>query len=449
MKKIGLLIFVIVFACSNKMNAQTVMTIAGNGLPGFSGDTAAAIDAELYGPYGVALDGLGNIYIIDQLNQRIRKIDASGIIITIAGTGTAGYSGDSGLAMNAQINLPRGIAADDSGNVYIADYGNNCIRKVDNMGYITTIAGTGHPGYTGDNGPAVAAKLNSPSGVAVDNKGNIFIADRSNQVVRKVNSAGIITTFAGNGIYGYNGDNWPSALLASFEFPTALAVDKMGNVYIADQFNERIRMVDTSGYISTVWGDGNIGFSPDNDPATLSWMCEPDGVALDSIGDIYVSDECDHRIRKLEAGAGAVITIAGNGISGYNGDSASALLTEIGDCKGIASDPSGIVYFADWNNNRVNAITSTLYSPSLQQSISGVRIYPNPTQGNFTINITSNSNQQAKLVISNVLGETVKIATVATNKDQQVSLNAATGIYFISATTPDSKWNGKLEVATQ
>ncbi len=449
MKKIGLLIFVIVFACSSKTNAQTVMTIAGNGTAGFSGDTAAATAAELYGPYGVALDGLGNIYIIDQLNQRIRKIDASGIIITIAGTGTAGYSGDSGLAVNAQLNSPRGIAADDSGNIFIADYGNHCVRRIDVMGYITTFAGTGHAGSKGDNGAADTAELRNPSGVAVDNKGNVFIADRGNQVVRKVNSAGIITTIAGNGLYGYNGDNWPSATQASFEYPTALAVDKIGNVFIADQFNERIRKVDTFGRISNVWGDGNLGYSQNGDPAAISWLCEPNSIALDSVGNVYVSDECNHRIRKMVAGSTEVITVAGNGISGYNGDSASALNTEIGDCKGIAVDGGGNIYFADWSNNRVNYMTSTLATATVKQNISGVSIYPNPTQGSFTINITSSNNEQASLVITNVLGEVVKEVSVSTNKAQVVNLNAATGIYLLSAITSNGKWNGKLEVNPQ
>ena len=434
MKRIGLLIFVIVSACSLHAGAQTIMTIAGNGVAGYNGDTIAATSAELFGPYGVAIDGQGNKYIIDQQNQRIRKVDAAGTITTICGTGVAGFSGDSGLAVNAQIHNPWGITVDVAGNVYIADFGNDRVRKIDQTGIITTIAGTGTTGFSGDGGPAVAAKITGPSGVAADIYGNVYFADRGNQRIRKIDTAGIINTIAGNGQVGYNGDNWPSATQASLNYPIALALDNTGNIFVADEFNQRIRKIDTFNKISTVVDTA---------------LSDPNGVALDSIGDIFISNEGNYRIIKVVAANNHMVTVAGDGVSGYNGDSSSALTAEIGDCKGLAVDNSGNVYFADYPNNRVNMVTSTVSVPAVYQNISGVSIYPNPSAGVFMVNITSNDNEQAAVVITNVLGETVRNMSIATNKTQSIDLDVAAGVYFFTATTANGKWNGKLVVAAK
>ena len=176
---------------------------------------------------------------------------------------------------------------------------------------------------------------------------------------------------------------------------------------------------------------------------------DPNGVALDSIGDIFISNEGNYRIIKVVAANNHMVTVAGDGVSGYNGDSSSALTAEIGDCKGLAVDNSGNVYFADYPNNRVNMVTSTVSVPAVYQNISGVSIYPNPSAGVFMVNITSNDNEQAAVVITNVLGETVRNMSIATNKTQSIDLDVAAGVYFFTATTANGKWNGKLVVAAK
>jgi sugar lactone lactonase YvrE len=220
----------------------TITTIAGTGGYGGSGDGGPATSAQLWDPRGVAVDSDGNIYIADPGNYRIRKVDSSGNITTFAGNGTPGYSGDGESATSAQLNNPNGIAVDSLGNIYIADQYNYRIRKVDSDGKITTIAGNGTPGYSGDGGPATSAQLYNPSGVAVDSDGNIYIADNNNYRVRKVDSSGKITTFAGTGTAGYSGDGGP-ATLAQLNWPYGVAVDSVGNIYIADRSNNRIRKV--------------------------------------------------------------------------------------------------------------------------------------------------------------------------------------------------------------
>ena len=198
-----------------------ITTVAGNGSAGYSGDGGPATSAQLDGPEGVAVDGSGNLYIADTCNNRIRKVSATGIITTVAGNGSAGYSGDGGPATSAQLSLPAGVAVDGSGNLYIADSGNNRIRKVSATGIITTVAGNGSPGYSGDGGPATSAQLNQPAGVAVDASGNLYIADSSNNRIRKVSATGIITTVAGNGFDGYSGDGGPATSAATQLAPRA------------------------------------------------------------------------------------------------------------------------------------------------------------------------------------------------------------------------------------
>jgi sugar lactone lactonase YvrE len=226
------------------------------------------------------MDSAGNIYIADMRNNRIRKVAASGIITTVAGNGTGGYSGDNGPATSASLSSPLGVALDSSGNIYIADYGNSRIRKVDTTGTITTVAGNGIQRYSGDNGPATSASLYGCTGVALDSSGNIYIADNYNNRIRKVNTVGTIITVAGNGTPGYSGDNGP-ATSASLDHPSNIAMDSSGNIYIADSYNNRIRKVDTSGIITTVAGSYFKGYAGDNGPATAAWLYYHNGVEVD------------------------------------------------------------------------------------------------------------------------------------------------------------------------
>jgi RHS repeat-associated protein len=253
-------------------------------------------------PYGVAVDASGNLYISENLNCRILKVDRNRVMTVIAGNGTQGYGGDDGPAIEAKLNVPSGLTIDASGNLYIVDTANHRIRKVDPNGIITTVAGNGTGGYGGDGGPATQARLYYPYGAAVDLLGNLYIADMSNHRIRKVNPNGIITTIAGNGLYGYAGDGGP-AIEAKLYEPNGVVLDGAGNLYIADAWNQRIRRVDTSGIINTVAGSGPIGgsqggYSGDGGPATEARFNLPIGVTVDAAGNLYISDSSNCRIRK-------------------------------------------------------------------------------------------------------------------------------------------------------
>ena len=284
-----------------------ITTVAGNGTHGYSGDGGPATRAGLYGPSGVFVDDAGNIYIVCQVSYRIRKVDPSGIITTVAGTGIPGYSGDGGPATQASFNGPRGIFVDVQGNLYIADTANHRIRKVDPSGIITTVAGTGIPGYSGDGGSATQAQLDGPWGVFVDAQDTLYIA--AGYAVRKVDPSGIITTIAGNGIPGYSGDGGP-ATRAGLNFAASAVVDGQGDLYIADINNARIRKVDTFGTITTIAGNGERGYSGDGGPAIQAGLNFPTGVALDTAGNLYIADTNNDRIRRV--GDAAIASSSGD-----------------------------------------------------------------------------------------------------------------------------------------
>jgi len=284
----------------------TIYTLAGNGTQGFSGDNGPATGAELFQPLGVALDSAGNVYVADSSNNRIRKV-SNGVITTVAGNGTPGFSGDGGPATSTGLNYPSGVALDSAGSLYIADAGDNRIRKVSN-GVITTVAGTGGwGGYGGDGGPATSAWLLVPSGVAVDSAGSLYIADAGNNRIRKV-SNGVITTVAGNGTLGYSGDGGP-ATNAQLNGPEGVAVDSGGNIYIADMDNNRIRKV-SNGVITTVAGNGTQGLSGDNGPAVSAELYRPEGIAVDATGNLYIADTWNNRIRILTPTGSCTYSVA-------------------------------------------------------------------------------------------------------------------------------------------
>jgi trimeric autotransporter adhesin len=304
-------------------------------------------------------DFAGNLFIADQFNHRIRKIAPDGTISTIAGTGTPGYSGDGGPAANAQINTPTGIRADDAGNLYIADVGNQRIRKVDASGMITTLAGNGNKGYGGDGGPAIDASFYNPVRVAVDPSGNVLVADQSDHRIRRITPAGIITTLAGNGAGtpaagSFSGDGGP-ATSASLNNPTAVTVDAAGVVYFSDQFNQRIRKVVLDGTITTIAGNGNPGFTGDGGPAVAASLNYPGGITVDAAGNLYVKDDLNYRTRRI-ATNGTISTIAGSGVSGFSGDGGAATAASLNGNFGITLDLLGNLYIADSTNNRVREV---------------------------------------------------------------------------------------------
>jgi trimeric autotransporter adhesin len=347
--------------------------VAGDGTAGYTGDGGLATSASLYYPYGVAVDASGNIYIADTSNSRIRLVTKStGIITTVAGDGTTVYKGDGGLATSAGLYYPNGVAVDASGNIYIADTSNQRVRLVTkSTGIITTVAGDGTIGYKGDGGLATSAGLYTPNDVAVDASGNIYIADTVNSRIRLVTkSTGIITTVAGDESKLYNGDGG-LATSASLSTPYRIAVDASGNIYIADSGNHRVRLVTKStGIITTVAGDGTIGYKGDGGLATSASLYYPYGVAADASGSIYIADTGNHRIRMVTKSTGIITTVAGDGTLGYEGDGGLATSAGLYAPYGVAVDASGIIYIADTFHHGIRLVNPTASTASLAPSLS-------------------------------------------------------------------------------
>lgn len=327
-----------------KNDVRIIDTVAGDRVRGYNGDGIPAKEAHLYFPAGITVDAMGDLYIADMENHRIRKVDVNGIITTVAGNGIGGYSGDGGPATAASFFYPGSIAVDNIGNLYIADNSHR-IRKVDKNGTITTIAGTGTYGYSGDGGPATAAKIHFPSGIQIDNTGNLYFGDTYNRRVRKIDPNGIITTVAGNGIRGYSGDGG-LATAARLSYPHELAIDVNGNLYILDWGNYCIRKVDTKGIITTVAGTGIRGYSGDGGPAVSANLNYSYGVAVDVIGNLYIADSFNYRVRKVDS-TGIITTIAGTGTYGYGGNGGPATEAMIEHSSGISIDTAGNLYFSE------------------------------------------------------------------------------------------------------
>jgi hypothetical protein len=323
-----------------------ISLIAGNGTAGFGPIGGEATSAALNGPRDATVDASGNIYISDFSNNIIEKVTPSGVITIFAGTGTAGFQGDGGAATSAELNQPGGTVVDSKGNVYIADFGNNVIRVVNSSGIISTFAGNATAGFSGDGGAATSAELSEPVDVALDLSGNLYIADRGNNRIRMVSAAtGIITTFAGNGTAGFSGDGG-SANEAEFSATLQdMAVDSHSNLIITDRGNNRIRMVNTSGIISTVAGNGAAGFSGDGGSATSAELDNPFGVAVDAAGNIYFSDETNSRLRMVNP-SGIITTIAGGGAGLVSGGGPAAN-AELSEPTGLSISSNGTIYFAD------------------------------------------------------------------------------------------------------
>jgi sugar lactone lactonase YvrE len=345
--------------------AGDIYTVAGTGNAGYTGDRGAATSAELCYPQGVAVDNSGNIYIADTSNSAIRVVagsrppsgDTAGDIYTVAGNGRWGYTGDGGAATGAELNYPLAVAVNSSGNLYIADENNYVIREV-SSGTISTVAGNGYYSYSGDGGLAANAQLYYPMGTAVDGAGNVYIADYDNYVVRKVDAiTGIISTVAGNGIDGYTGDGG-AATKAEVGEPVGVAVDNSGNLYISDYSNNVVRKVVLStGRISTFAGNGDCSYGGDGSDAIYASLCEPQGIALDSSGNLYIADADNVVIREVDASTGVISTVAGNNSWGYSGDGGPATSAQLDWPTDVALDASGNLYIADSENQVIREVS--------------------------------------------------------------------------------------------
>ena len=258
----------------------------------------------------MAIGPAGELYIAADDSSQVVRVNAEGKIEVVAGNGRAGFTGDGGLAMAARLDMPLGIAVDAAGNLFIVDSGNHAIRKVTRDGIIQTVAGNRREGFSGDGGPAAAASLSEPIAVAVDGSGNLYIADTGNQRVRRVSPDGIIQTIAGSGKSGYSGDGGP-ATAATLNDPSGVAVDASGRLYIADRLNRRVRRISPNGTIETVAGNGSAVLPEDGVPATAAHLDIPRGLAVDSSGAIFVSDSNAHRVRRVGLD-GVIRTVAGN-----------------------------------------------------------------------------------------------------------------------------------------
>lgn len=310
-------------------------------------------------PSSIVFDTQGNLYLAEAANHTVCKVDSAGHITTIAGTGTQGFSGDNGPAMAAQLDSPQGLALDAANHLYIADTHNNRIRTLDlATGLIATVAGSSTSGFDGDNGPATSAHLNQPTALAVDSGNRLYITDTQNHRIREVSPSGVITTIAGNGTQGFSGDGGP-ATSAELDSPFGLAVDTNQNLYIADAHNNRIRRLDgKTGLITTIAGTGPLGFSGDNTQASAAALALPHGLAIDSAGNVYIADTANHRIRRIDATTGTITTIAGNGIQGFSGDAGPATQASLNTPQSPALSPSSLVTLADSENQRVRQISS-------------------------------------------------------------------------------------------
>lgn len=336
-------------------------TAAGSGEKGFDGDNGLAVKAKLFRPTAVDVDKAGNLFIVDNGNNCIRKVDSNGIITTFAGTGKPGLSGDGGPAVQAQFNSPYGIRVDPGGNVLVADQGNNRIRKITPDGIIKTVAGNGKSEFSGDGGLAIDASLSNPDDVLVDETGSMYIADGGNHRVRKVTPDGIIKTIAGTGKLRYNGESGYSgdgsqAVAARLNFPSLLAADNAGNLYIGDFFNHAIRKITPEGIIYTVAGTGKRGFNGDNISARNAQLNEPGGIAIAPDGSLLIADGLNFRIRRIK-NDGSIQTIAGTGKRGFSGDGGPALNADLSVVDMIKIDLKGSIYFADVSNNRIRRLT--------------------------------------------------------------------------------------------
>jgi hypothetical protein len=440
-------LFTFGFSFLTSLSAQNIIsTVAGDSTfaEDYSGDGGPATAAGLYSPYNVAVDHAANLYIADEGNQVIRMVtNSTGIITTVAGNNAygLGFSGDEGQATLAELNYPAGVAVDHSGNIFIADAGNNAIREVFSRS-IYTVAGIGTiSGYSGDGGAATSAELNNPMDVFLDATGNLFIADAQNNVIREVIKAtGIISTVAGNNAFGkgYSGDGG-AATNAELNIPTGVAVDASGNIFIADFNNQVIREVNhSSGNITTVAGNNAFGkgYSGDGGAATIAELNYPSGIKVDSLDNLFIADEFNNVIREVYQSSGNIGTIAGNFSEGfgYYGDGGPATTAELNAPSGVAIDALGNLLIADNGNSVIRKVSSVTVGISKTTDISNsINIYPNPCSTEMRVSMGGEG--YSLIAMYDVFGKEVYAQTLNPSQSDYVlkvnTSDLSSGVYFI------------------
>jgi hypothetical protein len=453
-KIITTMAFFLAFCAVHGQPSLIITTLAGNGTPGYSGDNGLATAAQLKNPVGLAVDNAGNVYVGDG-NHAIRKISLTGIITTFAGTGVSGYSGDNAPATAAEITYTDGIITDKTGNVYFTD--NKRVRKVDAAGIITTFAGNGSSLLSGDGGPATAAGLGGLlGGICLDDTGNIYITVAG--LVRKIDTFGIIHAFAGGGTtYTEGGPATAAYLLGASQ----IAIDNLGNIYISGQAN--VYKINISGIITNIAGRFGNYYGGDNGPATAAWINATTGVATDKCGNIYIADDGDNLIRVVNdlgiitrfAGTGYGMDTATSGlIGGYKGDGGPATAAELFLPVSICLDKHGSIYFTEQYNHVVRYI----HMDSCTRAVShvavagpatikeGLAVYPNPSTGTFTVMVQSASKEAVHITIRNMVGMKVGEYEAMTNEAWQPERGMPPGVYLLHATTGHGRYVEKIVV---
>ena len=417
-------------------HGQIITTIAGSS-GSLLGDGGPATNASFIGPYDVALDGKGNYYITDGYHDRIRKVDAAGIITTVAGNGMGGYNGDSIPATSAMLNGPVGIVVDRAGNIYFSDASNNRVRKIDTAGIITTVAGNGNTVYNGDNIPAVSAAIWDPHFLALNDSGDLYVADYGGHRIRKVSAAGIVTTIAGTGIAGHAGDGG-AATAASINTPYGIVLDS-GSIIFTDDQEGVVRKIDATGIIETIAGSHTATSPGDGGPADSAGFNGPAGLALDAGRNLYIADIDNQRIRRIDRNTQIITTVAGNGTLGFSGDGGVATSAQLGTPTGLAIDASGNIYVADFNNYRIRFINNAALavgSPSMGGS--SISVFPNPSSGLFTIVVHSTENLPLQYTLIDMLGTVVATAYGNTNMPARFQVSVPAGNYYMQCATPQA-----------
>jgi hypothetical protein len=431
----------LVFVCflSLSVKSQIITTIAGGGA--VLGDGGLAVNAILNNPGGIVFDKFGNLYIAEGSGNRVRKISNTGLITTIAGTGISGYNGDGIPATNAKLHNPFGLDVDTLGNIYIADCGNYRVRKVDvNTGIISTVVGIGVSGYNGEGMQATTAMITQPNDICFDRHGNLYITDPANYRIRKVNTLGVISTFAGDGTSGNSGDGGP-ATLAKFTLIYGIKADKYDNIYVADWSDGKVRKINTTGEINTIAGTGLLTYNGDNIPA-INANIVPIRLVLNSLGELFITDYTNFRIRKIDT-FGVIHTVAGNGVSGYSGDGELAINAKLNGLNGLSVDSCDNVFVSshftrirkiEFNSD---CIPTSVKDENTNHNVS-VKLYPNPTNREVTIEGKAISN----VTVRNMMGQVV--FEQAYKKSDKVMVDIShhpPGIYMVRV---NNVWVGKV-----
>ncbi|PQJ10805.1 hypothetical protein CJD36_012610 [Flavipsychrobacter stenotrophus] len=408
------------------LSAQIVTTVVGTGTGGFSGDNNAATGAQLSRPTSIAFDKVGNMYIADADNYRLRIVTTTGIITTIAGNGTSGFSGDNGPATAASI-IPTSVTTDTLGNIYIAELSR--IRKISSAGIITTIAGNATLGFNSDGIPATAATLHTPYLGFVDTSGALYFSDSYNHRIRKIDVTGIISTVVGVGVSGSAGDGGPASA-ANLNTPCFISHNAKGELLIPGNGARRVRKVDTAGIINAFAGTGGGGSGGDGGPALTGTVGTCIGAACDDAGNVYITSTGTNIIRKVDT-AGIITRTAGTGAMAYSGDNGPALLAEFNYINQVIPY-NGDLYVVDMYNNRIRKIALT--TTSVDKNLGGnniLTIFPNPAIDQITITANEKINDA---IITDISGQIVASYHCTSTKEYQAKLNINTlapGIYLV------------------